>query len=55
MKQFPLLVFDWDGTLLDSVERIVTSLQYASKQATGLDISETQAKDVIGLGLMQEM
>jgi len=53
MKQFPLLVFDWDGTLVDSIERIVTSLQYASKQAAGLDVSETQAKDVIGLGLME--
>ncbi len=53
MKQFPLLVFDWDGTLVDSIERIVTSLQYASKQVTDLDISETQAKDVIGLGLME--
>ncbi|NOQ69814.1 MAG: HAD-IIIA family hydrolase [Gammaproteobacteria bacterium] len=53
MKQFPLLVFDWDGTLVDSIERIVTSLQYASKQAADLDISETQAKNVIGLGLME--
>ena len=53
MKQFPLLVFDWDGTLVDSIERIVTSLQHASKQAAGLDVSESQAKDVIGLGLME--
>jgi len=53
MKQFPLLIFDWDGTLVDSIERIVSSLQYASKQAAGLDISETQAKDVIGLGLTE--
>jgi phosphoglycolate phosphatase len=53
MKQFPLLVFDWDGTLVDSIERIITSLQHASKQAAGLDVSETQAKDVIGLGLME--
>ena len=53
MKHFPLLVFDWDGTLVDSIERIVTSLQHASKQAAGLDVSETQAKNVIGLGLME--
>ncbi len=53
MKQYPLLVFDWDGTLVDSIERIVTSLQHASKQAVDADISETQAKDVIGLGLME--
>jgi phosphoglycolate phosphatase len=53
MKQFPLLVFDWDGTLVDSIERIVTSLQHASKQAVDADVSDTQAKDVIGLGLME--
>ena len=53
MMQYPLLVFDWDGTLVDSIERIVTSLQHASKQATGTDVSETSAKNVIGLGLME--
>ncbi len=53
MKQFPLLVFDWDGTLVDSIERIVTSLQFASKQAISIDISESRARDVIGLGLME--
>ncbi len=53
MKQFPLLVFDWDGTLVDSIERIVTSLQHASKQTADVHISETQARDVIGLGLIE--
>ncbi len=52
-KQFPLLVFDWDGTLVDSIERITTSLQFASKQAVDVRLSETQARDVIGLGLME--
>ncbi len=52
-KQFPLLVFDWDGTLVDSIERIVTSLQFASKQAADVTLSETQARDVIGLGLLE--
>jgi phosphoglycolate phosphatase len=53
MKQFPLLVFDWDGTLVDSIERIVTSLQFASRQTVDIHLSETQARDVIGLGLME--
>jgi len=52
-KQFPLLVFDWDGTLVDSIERIVTSLQFASKQALDVQLSEKQARDVIGLGLTE--
>ena len=55
MKQFSLLVFDWDGTLVDSIERIVTSLQHASKQALKAEISESQAKNVIGLGLMEAL
>jgi phosphoglycolate phosphatase len=53
IKRYPLLVFDWDGTLVDSIERIVTSLQHASKHAVDIDISETQARDVIGLGLTE--
>jgi phosphoglycolate phosphatase len=53
MKQYPLLVFDWDGTLVDSIERIVTSLQHASKHAADTEISETKAKNVIGLGLTE--
>lgn len=53
MKRFPLLVFDWDGTLVDSIERIVTSLQHASKQAADIHISEIQARNVIGLGLIE--
>jgi phosphoglycolate phosphatase len=53
MKQYPLLVFDWDGTLVDSIKRIVTSLQFASKQTLDIMISETQARDVIGLGLSE--
>ncbi len=51
MKQYPLLVFDWDGTLVDSIKRIVTSLQFASKKTLDITVSETQARDVIGLGL----
>ena len=53
MKQFPLLVFDWDGTLVDSIERIVTSLQFASRKTLDIQLSESQARDVIGLGLME--
>ncbi len=53
MKHFPLLVFDWDGTLVDSIERIVTSLQFASKDITNILIDDTQAKNVIGLGLIE--
>jgi phosphoglycolate phosphatase len=51
--KFPLLVFDWDGTLVDSIDRIVSSLQYASEEAANITVSNEQAKDVIGLGLIE--
>ncbi len=49
--RFKLLVFDWDGTLIDSIERIVVSLQFASREVCGIDLSEDKARRVIGLGL----
>ena len=49
--RFKLLVFDWDGTLIDSIERIVTSLQYASREVCGIQLGEDRARSVIGLGL----
>lgn len=51
--QFKLLVFDWDGTLIDSIERIVTSLQHASREVCGIKLSEDRARGVIGLGLRE--
>ncbi len=49
--RFKLLVFDWDGTLIDSIERIVASLQYASREVCGIHLGEDKARSVIGLGL----
>lgn len=50
-EKFKLLVFDWDGTLIDSIERIVTSLQFASREVCGVHLGEERARSVIGLGL----
>ncbi len=49
--RFDLLVFDWDGTLINSIERIVTSMQHASREVCGVELSEDRARRVIGLGL----
>jgi phosphoglycolate phosphatase len=51
MTRYKLLVFDWDGTLIDSIERIVNSLQYASREVCGIHLGEDKARSVIGLGL----
>jgi phosphoglycolate phosphatase len=48
-----LLIFDWDGTLCDSVDRIATSIRLAAADH-GLSVpSYAEASDVIGLGLKE--
>lgn len=50
---YSLLVFDWDGTLIDSIEQITTSLQVAGHKICGETVSEEAARGVIGLGLQE--
>lgn len=45
-----LVIFDWDGTLFDSVSQIVASLQFAAKQFHQ-PLTDADAKSIIGLGL----
>lgn len=46
-----LVVFDWDGTLMDSIGRIVSSMQNTAQQ-TGLPVpTEVSVRDIIGLSL----
>ncbi|NRA59368.1 MAG: HAD-IIIA family hydrolase [Psychrobium sp.] len=48
---YQLAIFDWDGTIMDSVGRIVSCMRGAAKRA-GLAIPSEQAvKDIIGLSL----
>ena len=54
-KQFDLIVFDWDGTLMDSTSAIVKCIQ-ASARDLGLPIPhDDDASHVIGLGLHEAM
>jgi phosphoglycolate phosphatase len=54
-KKFDLIVFDWDGTLMDSTATIVKCIQGAAKDL-GLPVpSDTAAAHVIGLGLAEAM
>ena len=50
-KQFDLLVFDWDGTLLDSTGAIVEAVQAACRDLGLPEPSDEHASQVIGLGL----
>lgn len=49
-----LVIFDWDGTLYNSVGQIVASLQHAAEQHE-LCLTDEAAKSIIGLGLPEVM
>lgn len=50
-KRFELLVFDWDGTLLDSAGAIVEAIKAACRDLDLPEPSDERARHVIGLGL----
>ncbi len=50
-KQFDLLIFDWDGTLMDSAGVIVDSIQRACEDIGLPAPSERASRQIIGLGL----
>ncbi len=51
MHKYKLVIFDWDGTLMDSIARIVSSMQ-AAASCCNLNIPTTTAvKEIIGLSL----
>ena len=52
MKNFDLIVFDWDGTLVDSTAHIAKSIQNAYADNDLPVPNEAAAKHVIGLGLV---
>ena len=51
MKQYKLIIFDWDGTLMDSVPKIVRSMLDATQALGWNQLTEAAVRDVIGLGL----
>ena len=53
VRPFELVVFDWDGTLMDSAARISDSLK-AAGEALGLEeLDESTRRNVIGLGMRE--
>jgi len=54
-NRFDLIIFDWDGTLINSIDWITSCLQHAAVQYN-CTIPESQAaKDVIGLSINKAM
>ncbi len=54
-KLFDLIVFDWDGTLMDSTATIVKCIQSAARDLGLPAPSDASAAHVIGLGLAEAM
>lgn len=54
-KRYDLIVFDWDGTVMDSTAVIARSIQAASRDLELPVPSDEVARHVIGLGLDQAL
>jgi phosphoglycolate phosphatase len=54
-KRFELIVFDWDGTLMDSTGAIVASIQAAALDLGIQPPSDERANHIIGLGLIDAL
>jgi len=51
MSQYQLIVFDWDGTLMDSTGHIVKCMQEAIAQLDFPPLNDAAISHIIGLGL----
>lgn len=50
-KPYKLLIFDWDGTLMDSLAKIVTCLRAAAVTAGLPARTDAQLRHIVGLGI----
>lgn len=55
MKRYELIVFDWDGTLMDSAGTIVHCVQAAARDLGLVPPSDARARHIIGLGLVDAL
>ena len=51
MNNYELVIFDWDGTLMDSVARIVSCMQSAAREVELAIPNADSVKNIIGLSL----
>ncbi len=54
-RRYDLIVFDWDGTVMDSTAIIADSIQQACRDLNLPVPDDDTARHVIGLGLMQAL
>ena len=51
MQDVKVVIFDWDGTVMDSIGKIVNSVRIAAERLALPVPSEFEAKQIIGLSL----
>ncbi len=54
-SRFELLIFDWDGTISDSLDHIVRSMRYAISKLDFPNRDNDAIRDIIGLGLEEAL
>lgn len=52
LNEKSLIIFDWDGTLMDSVGLIVDAMRHAAEQ-NGLSVTDEATKSIIGIALVE--
>ncbi|MGH1461729.1 MAG: HAD-IA family hydrolase [Neptuniibacter sp.] len=52
---YKLLIFDWDGTIIDSASRIISSMQAAARDCSFAIPSDEKVRNIIGLGLPEAL
>ena len=52
---YQLIIFDWDGTLMDSAQKISNCVRAAARDVFIAEPSDEDAKNIIGLGLRDAM
>lgn len=50
-----VVIFDWDGTLVDSVEHIADSLHQAATELGYPALEREAYRDIIGLGMVEAL
>lgn len=54
-RRYDLIIFDWDGTLMDSAAKIVRCFQSAARDAGLAPPADHEVRNIIGLGLNEAL
>ncbi|MCW8877390.1 MAG: HAD-IA family hydrolase [Kangiellaceae bacterium] len=52
-EKYSLIIFDWDGTLMDSTGRIISAMQTTARNVELPIPTDEQVKSIIGLGMKE--